>query len=94
MFDQVSAPTLTCTHAHPAAHRTRQLQQAESVLRGWFGLSPEEAGAILRAWSIECDACTCQVAEALVNAICLGRGTTQNPELVRRLEQRLRRLPT
>jgi hypothetical protein len=73
--------------------RVRTLEQALGVLMDWYELPLLEAKTLLATWAVRCDASACQVAEALVYGICLGRATTCSRTLLRQVEALLRQLP-
>ncbi|MFI5707119.1 ANTAR domain-containing protein [Kribbella sp. NPDC051620] len=70
------------------------VQQAVGVLMDWYDISPDAAARQLQAWADKCGATIGEVAEGLVRGICLGRPTSCPEQILRRLEDLLRQLPT
>lgn len=91
MSEQINAASL-CSHYQSVAHIT-VIQQAVGVLMDWYELPPAQAGCRLRSWADQCKVSTCQVAEALVDGVCLGRAHSGQVIVVRQLERLLRELP-
>jgi hypothetical protein len=91
MSEQTTAASL-CSHHQLAAH-VAVIQQAVGVLMDWYELPSAQAGRRLRSWAARCEVSPCQVAEALVNGICLGRPHSCQVTVVRQLERLLRELP-
>jgi hypothetical protein len=81
-----------CRHSQLDIH-LEVLHQAVGVLMDWYDVRPPQATAQLHAWAVQCDASICEVAEALVNGICLGRSSSCRLTVVRQLERLLRELP-
>lgn len=59
----------------------------------WYEIPPAEAEVQLRTWAAHCDLSLCQVAEALVHGIFLGKSSGCSGAVLRQLEQLLRELP-
>jgi hypothetical protein len=92
MSDPISTATQVCGHRTRTAHEA-VLRQAEGILMDWYDIPSVTAQRQLNSWAVECDSCACQLAEAFVHGICLGKATSCPKVLLRRLEQLLRQLP-
>jgi hypothetical protein len=66
------------------------VEQAKGALMLRYGTGSRESLAVLDRWAQEAGAPVTEVAEALVDGICLGRVTPETDGMVRWLEQRLR----
>ncbi|WP_112244544.1 hypothetical protein [Kribbella monticola] len=91
MSDRVLTAAPICGHGHLTAH-VAVLDQAIAVLMDWYELPSLEAKIQLCAWAVRCDVSACELAEALVDGVCLGKATGCRG-VVRELEQLLRELP-
>jgi hypothetical protein len=66
------------------------VEQAKGALMLRYGVGSRESLAVMDRWATEAGAPVTEVADALVNGICLGRVTAETDGMVRWLEQRLR----
>jgi len=66
------------------------VEQGKGALMLHYGIGSHESLAVLERWAQEVGAPVTEVAEALVDGICLGRVTPETEGTVRWLEQRLR----
>jgi hypothetical protein len=66
------------------------VEQAKGALMLRYGIGSRESLAVLERWALEAGAPVRDVADALVNGICLGRVAPETDGTVRWLEQRLR----
>jgi hypothetical protein len=70
------------------------IEEAVGVLMECFGVDAAEANAILKSWSAEQQTPITTIAHVLVHQIWRGDERTEDRELTRALEERLRQLPT
>jgi hypothetical protein len=66
------------------------VEQAKGALMLRYGIGSRESLAVLERWALEAAAPVRDVADALVNGICLGSVAPETDGMVRWLEQRLR----
>jgi hypothetical protein len=66
------------------------VEQAKGALMLRYGIGSRESLAVLERWALDAGAPVHDVADALVNGICLGRVAPEADGMVRWLEQRLR----
>ncbi|WP_207083181.1 ANTAR domain-containing protein [Nocardioides sp. S5] len=66
------------------------VEQAKGALMLRYGIGSRESLAVLERWALEAGMPAHDIADALVNGICLGRVTAETEVSVRWLQQRLR----
>lgn len=66
------------------------VEQAKGALMLRYGIGSRESLSVLERWALEAGMPPHDIADALVNGICLGRVTAETEVSVRWLQQRLR----